>query len=66
MEERLSKGIYSFPTFGFTLLEGNGADALGHQVTAAGEAGGPTDLWLIRPQGTQHTGDEAIVGVLTR
>lgn len=64
--KEFSKGIYYFLTFGFTLLEGNGTNALGHQVTAAGEAGGPTDLWLIRPQWTQQTGDEAIMGVLTR
>lgn len=65
-ERAFSKGIYYFLTFGFTLLEGHGTDALGHQVSAAGEAGGPTDLWLIRSQWTQQTGHEAIVGVLTR
>lgn len=66
MKECSGRGFCYFLTFGFTLLEGNGANALGHQVTAAGEAGGPTDLWLIRSQWTQQTGDEAIVGVLPR
>lgn len=58
--------VYRFLTFSFALLEGNGADALGHQVTPAGEASGPSHFWLIRSQGTQQTGDEAVMGILTR
>lgn len=44
MKRPSTKGIYYFLTFGFTLLEGDSPNALGHQVTPTGEASGPSDF----------------------
>lgn len=66
MKKKTNKTDKISLTFSLTLLEGDRAATLGHQVSSAREAESASHLRLVRPQRAGQAGDKAVVRVVTR